>query len=56
MTDSLLFFRNKIDSIDKKILSLLSKRAECAGKIGYIKQKQTKAVPFYRPEREKEVL
>lgn len=52
----LLHFRDEIDNIDEKILQLLSHRANCATKIGKIKQSQTVAVPFYRPEREKAVL
>ncbi len=52
----LLKFRDEIDRIDAEILDLLSQRAECAKQIGKIKQKQTVAVPFYRPEREKAVL
>ncbi len=49
-------FRDEIDNIDTEILRLLSRRAECAKEIGKIKQSQTSAVPFYRPEREKAVL
>ncbi len=52
----LLKFRDEIDSIDESVLKLLSRRAECAKEIGHIKQNQTVAVPFYRPEREKAVL
>lgn len=56
MSEELLKFRNEIDSIDQQVLALLSRRAECAKQIGKIKQNQTVAVPFYRPEREKQVL
>ncbi len=56
MAKDLIFFRDEIDSIDKEILSLVSKRANCATEIGKIKQSQEVAVPFYRPEREKFVL
>ncbi|PID63552.1 MAG: prephenate dehydratase [Gammaproteobacteria bacterium] len=49
-------FRDEIDNIDAQVLDLLSRRAECAKEIGKIKQSQTVAVPFYRPEREKAVL
>ncbi len=52
----LLKFRDEIDAIDAQVLALLSRRAECAKAIGRIKQNQTVAVPFYRPEREKAVL
>lgn len=54
--NTLLQFRDEIDSIDAEMLKLLSRRAECATEIGKIKQNQTVAVPFYRPEREKAVL
>ncbi|PIE42362.1 MAG: prephenate dehydratase [Gammaproteobacteria bacterium] len=54
--DSLTAFRDEIDRIDTEVLKLLSRRAECAKAIGKIKQNQTVAVPFYRPEREKAVL
>lgn len=53
---ALLPFRDEIDAIDANVLKLLSRRAECAKKIGEIKQNQSVAVPFYRPEREKAVL
>ncbi|MPV86083.1 prephenate dehydratase [Ostreibacterium oceani] len=52
----LLVYRDKIDAIDEQILALLSSRAACAKAIGHIKQNQTVAMPFYRPEREKAVL
>lgn len=54
--NNLLKFRDEIDDIDAEVLKLLSRRAECAKEIGEIKQNQTVAVPFYRPEREKAVL
>lgn len=54
--NDLLKFRDEIDSIDTQVLELLSRRAQCAKAIGTIKQNQTVAVPFYRPEREKAVL
>lgn len=54
--DNLGQYRDAIDTIDSDILKLLSQRAMCAKAIGKIKQKQTVAVPFYRPEREKKVL
>lgn len=54
--NELLPFRDEIDHIDTEVLKLLSRRAECAKKIGEIKQNQAVAVPFYRPEREKAVL
>lgn len=53
---NLLKFRDEIDALDAEVLALLSRRAECARAIGDIKQNQSVAVPFYRPEREKAVL
>ncbi len=51
--------RNRIDSIDEKILELISERALCAQTVAQVKQKALpegeKAV-FYRPEREAWVL
>jgi chorismate mutase len=46
--------RSEIDSIDKKIISLVEKRVETAKKIGTIKEK--KGLPVSDPAREKEVL
>lgn len=54
--EGLIQYRDEIDSIDAKVLKLLSRRANCAKAIGEIKQNQAVAVPFYRPEREKAVL
>lgn len=54
--EGLIQYRDEIDSIDAKVLELLSRRANCAKAIGEIKQNQAVAVPFYRPEREKAVL
>ncbi|RKY38006.1 MAG: prephenate dehydratase [Candidatus Omnitrophota bacterium] len=45
--------REKIDSIDKKIVELISKRAKLIKKIGEIKRKRKLSI--YVPEREKEV-
>ncbi len=45
--------RKKIDNIDKKIVALISKRAELIKKIAEIKNK--KRLSIYVPEREKEV-
>ncbi len=53
MKNRLLEFRNKIDTIDKKILDLLNERAKCAVEIGKIKQASS---PVYVPSRETEVI
>ena len=51
--------RTRIDSIDEKILELISERAKCAQTVAQVKQKALPAgeTPvFYRPEREAWVL
>lgn len=49
--------RDEIDQLDTEILSLISKRAQCALRVAEVKMKAdpTQAV-FYRPEREAQVL
>ena len=51
--------RVRIDSLDEKILELISQRARCAQEVGRIKMatlpKGEEAI-FYRPEREAQVL
>ncbi len=51
MSDELLNLRNQIDSLDEEILARLAQRAQCAQRIGVIKQGN-----LYRPEREAQVL
>ena len=51
MSDELQHLREQIDSIDAQILELLSRRAQCAKRVGEVKQG-----PLYRPEREAQVL
>ncbi|MFA5678437.1 MAG: prephenate dehydratase [Pseudomonas sp.] len=51
--------RNRIDSLDEKILELISERARCAQTVAEVKQKTLPAGEqpvFYRPEREAWVL
>jgi chorismate mutase/prephenate dehydratase len=48
--------RDSIDSIDARIHALLNERARCAQLVGISKSASGKAVDFYRPEREAEVL
>ena len=43
--------RISIDNIDKKILELVSKRADCAKKIGTLKKDGV----IYKPEREAQI-
>ena len=48
--------RDRIDQIDAGIHELLNERARCAQLVGISKSASGKAVDFYRPEREAEVL
>src|SRR5277367_1721615 len=48
--------RNSIDAIDARIHALLNERARFAQRVGISKTATGKAVDFYRPEREAEVL
>jgi chorismate mutase/prephenate dehydratase len=48
--------RNSIDAIDARIHALLNERARFAQLVGISKSAGGKAVDFYRPEREAEVL
>jgi len=48
--------RAQIDSVDEQIQSLLNQRAGLAQKVGLSKSAEGKAVDFYRPERESQVL
>lgn len=51
--------RNRIDSLDEKLLELISERARCAQTVAEVKQKtlaEGEKPVFYRPEREAWVL
>jgi chorismate mutase/prephenate dehydratase len=48
--------RERIDGVDAEIHALISERARLAQKVGLSKAASGKAVDFYRPEREAEVL
>src|ERR1039457_320850 len=48
--------RERIDSIDARIHALLNERAGFAQQVGISKTKSGRAVDFYRPEREADVL
>lgn len=58
--DKLAAIRQKIDTIDSQIHSLLSQRAACAMDVAKIKlaavENHAEAAVFYRPEREAQVL
>ena len=44
-------WRKKIDELDRKLVELLSQRAQCACEIG--KLKADSSMPIYEPDREK---
>ena len=48
--------RERIDGIDREIQSLISERARYAGQVGRAKGELARAVDYYRPEREAQVL
>ncbi len=48
--------RRQIDSVDEKILELISERARCAAQVAKVKRNTDETVSFYRPEREADVL
>jgi len=44
-------WRKRIDELDRRLVELLSERAQCAHEIG--KLKRDSAMPIYEPDREK---
>ena len=52
--DGLLELRNKLDSIDNKLLELLDERMQLVHKVGALKAKSGGAI--YRPDREKAII
>ncbi len=55
--DKLKPVRERIDAIDRELLRLFNERAECALKVGEIKQGDQSEDPvYYRPEREAQIL
>lgn len=55
-TSGLGELRDRIDAIDAELLALISERARQAQKVGASKGPLTRAVDYYRPEREAAVL
>ena len=55
-TIDLAAIRGRIDAVDEQIHALLNERARYAQQVGISKSASGKAVDFYRPEREAEVL
>jgi chorismate mutase/prephenate dehydratase len=47
-------FRQEIDELDRQLLTLLNRRAQCALEIGHIKKRNNE--PIFVPEREQAVL
>lgn len=54
--DDLATLRTRIDGIDREIQSLISERARYAGQVGRAKGELARAIDYYRPEREAQVL
>lgn len=48
--------RVQIDTLDQKILDLISERARCAQEVARVKTEADPSAVFYRPEREAQVL
>ena len=46
--------RDRIDALDRQLVTLLSERASCALAVGHLKEKA--GLPIYQPAREAEVL
>lgn len=47
-------WRKKIDELDRKLVELISERAQCAHEIG--KLKRNSSMPIYEPDREKVIF
>lgn len=56
ISETLEELREQIDAIDERLIALVNERAECALKIGRVKQAAREAAPFYQPAREAQVL
>ncbi len=56
MTDTLKQCRDKLDQLDDKLCELLNQRACIAKEVGAIKRQEAEVSPFYRPERESEII
>ena len=58
MADALEDLRNKIDTVDLKLLELLNERARCAKSIAKVKQRDSanSSINYYRPERVMQIL
>jgi chorismate mutase / prephenate dehydratase len=54
MSDSLASLRDKIDALDRQLLTLLNERARVAEAVGEIKRQE--GSPFFRPDRAAKVL
>jgi len=55
-TPDLQELRDEIDSIDERLLQLISRRVEIAQEVAHTKLAAGESASFYRPEREAEVL
>ncbi len=52
--DEIKVCRKRIDELDRKLVQLISERAECAREIGRLKRNTQ--MPIYEPEREKAIF
>ncbi len=52
--DEITECRKKIDELDRKLVQLISERAECAREIGRLKRNTQ--MPIYEPDREKTIF
>ncbi len=52
--DQITACRHKIDELDRKLVELISERAECAREIGRLKR--STQMPIYEPERENTIF
>ncbi|MFP4080597.1 MAG: prephenate dehydratase [Ectothiorhodospira sp.] len=55
-SDALEVIRERIDTLDERIMHLISERAACAQEVARIKRAADPDAEFYRPEREAQVL
>ncbi len=47
-------WRDKIDEVDRELVALLNRRANCVLEIAKLKQRQ--GLPIYEPQREEEIF
>jgi chorismate mutase/prephenate dehydratase len=55
-SQSLDDIRRRIDDVDRQLLELIGRRAELAAEVARLKAAEDNDAPFYRPEREAQIL